>query len=85
VLWIDEAAFTRSAVNSLQSVREWVLENFMLFDALHFNRLCVNDYLTKSNVVANLLSGVWYTDFLKGTIPLLLEDISLNICDGMWF
>lgn len=92
VLWIDEAAFT-SALNSLQSVREWVLENFVPFDALHFSRDLVSvfgphsldGYLTKSNVAVNDLSGVWYTDFLQGTVPLLLEDISLNICDGMWY
>jgi hypothetical protein len=42
VLWIDEAAFTRSAVNNLQSINECVLENFVPFDALHFNRNLVS-------------------------------------------
>lgn len=32
VLWVNEAAFTRSGVNHLQNAREWALLN-----ALHFN------------------------------------------------
>jgi hypothetical protein len=45
----------------------------------------VDDYLIEQFMIVNHLSGIQYANFLTRTFPLLLNDVPLNVHDGMWF
>jgi hypothetical protein len=36
-------------------------------------------------MIANCLGGIVCTDILEGTLSLLLKNVPLNVCEGLWF
>jgi hypothetical protein len=63
----------------------------MLLYALYFNKGCVNIWI---RIVGDYLTGLYMrenfyriknADFLKRTLPLLFEDVHLNIHESRWF
>jgi hypothetical protein len=54
-------------------------------DLVLFGPGIICDNLSGPYVIANHLSGTWYDDILKRTIPLLFEDVPFNFHKSIWF
>jgi hypothetical protein len=93
VLFTDEASFTRDGINNFHNNHVWADENpHATFESRHQQRFSVNvwagifaDRLIGPYVLPNRLSGASYLQFIRDTLPELLDEIPLEDRTSMWF
>lgn len=93
ILWTDESSFKRDGYLNLHNLHAWCLEN------PHLMREDRNQYQFKVNMWTGILkgrvigpfelpanlNGQNYLNFLQNDLPILLEEVPLNIYREMWF
>lgn len=93
ILFTDEATFTRRGIFNWRNSHSWELENPHLPREVHFqqefsiNIWCgiLSDNIVGPFVLPRPLNGENYLNFLINDLPLLLEDIPLNLRQNFWF
>lgn len=95
ILFTDEACFGRDGITNMRNSHVWspMEENPHATYETHFQtRFSVNvwcgiigNHLVGPFVLEHRLTGQLYLNFLQETLPLLLEDIPLDVRQGMWF
>jgi hypothetical protein len=92
VLWTDEAGFTTDRVMNLNNLHVWAEENPHPTRSSSFqHRFSVSvwagivDYhLIGPYVIEDRISGAQYLNFLQETLPILTDDLPLNVRQDMW-
>lgn len=93
VLFTDEANFSRNAIMNFHNDHFWADENPHVIRETHFQEQfslnvwvgIIDDYLIGPFFLPARLTGESYTDFLQHHLPILLEDVPLNVRANMWF
>ncbi|CAH2092765.1 unnamed protein product [Euphydryas editha] len=93
VLWSDESRFERSGVFNIHNYHTWAIENPHAVRASTFqDRFSVNLWSGVLNgkligpfQLPTRLDGAAYKNFLENELPLLLEDVSLELRRTMVF
>lgn len=93
ILATDEATFTRNGVTNFHNNHVWAVENPHAVKRTHFQHRfslnvwagVLNGMLIGPYFFPARLTGDIYLDFLRNTLPQLLEDIPLNVRQNMWF
>lgn len=93
VLFTDEAGFTRNGMFNYRNEHVWSHENpHAIVQFRHQHQFSVNvwagivgDCLVGPFVFPERLNGVIYRNFLENELPILLEDVPLNIRNHLWF
>uniref|UniRef100_V5GHS2 Transposable element Tc3 transposase n=3 Tax=Anoplophora glabripennis TaxID=217634 RepID=V5GHS2_ANOGL len=93
ILFTDEATFTRRGVFNWRNSHSWELENPHLPREQHFqhefsiNIWCgiLSDNILGPFVLPRPLNGENYLNFLTNDLPLVLENIPLNLRQTFWF
>jgi hypothetical protein len=91
VLWINGKAFTKSGVNNPHNSHERALWNPHSIQCSSFQQrfnICIlariiGNYIPGPYMVENHLNGIKYTDFVERTLPLLVEDVPLDVHEGV--
>jgi hypothetical protein len=93
VLFTDEASFNRDGIINYHNNHEWAYENpHTIHQARHQVQFKINvwmgivgDCLLGPFVLPERLNGDDYRDFLENDLPLLLEEVPLNVRNSIWF
>lgn len=93
VLYTDEACFTRDGCFNSRNSHVWSEDNPRethqrgYQQRFSVNVWCgiVHDHIIGPHIFPDRLTGHLYREFLEDTLPLLLEDVPLNIRHGMWY
>lgn len=93
ILFTDEATFTRRGVFNWHNNHAWELENPRLTRERHFqhefsvNIWCgiIGDFIIGPFQLPTRLNGDQYLQFLNRDLINLLDDVPLNVRQGMWF
>lgn len=93
VLFTDEATFTRAGLFNTHNMHSWEEENPHEVHRFRFqHRFSVNvwagivgDCLIGPYLMPSPLNGQRYGTFLRETLPLLLQDVPLDVRRRMWF
>lgn len=93
VLFTDEASFNRQGIFNSKNNHIWAQENpHSIIQRGHQVRFSVNvwagvldNFLIGPYILPNRLNTQAYTVFLRDVLPELLEDIPLEVRQGMWF
>lgn len=93
ILFTDEATFTREGIFNHQNWHHWAEENpHNITENKHQHRFSANvwagivgNHLIGPYVFVARLTGDAYNAFLHNTLPLLLEDVPLNVRRTMWY
>lgn len=91
ILVTDEASFTCNGIHSFRNTHYWALENPHVIRRTHFQQRfsvnvwagIVNGVLIGPYILENRLTGALYFQFLRDTLPVLLEEVDLNIRQRM--
>lgn len=86
-LFCDEATFTRDGINNFHNEHVWAIENPHAVRETHFQRRfsvnvwagIVNNEVIGPHIFDGNLNSEMYRAFLENELPLLLEDIPLQI------
>lgn len=93
VLWTDEATFTSCGRVNLHNMHYWSQTNpHWMREVDHQNRWSVNvwcgvlgDRIIGPFVFDGHLNGESYLNFLENDLPILLENIPLDVRTSMWY
>lgn len=93
VLFTDEAKFTRDAIMNFHNNHQWAEENpHAIMQSRHQQTFSCNiwagivgDYLIGPMFLPDRLNGQNYRYFLENDLPLLLENVPLEIRHQLWF
>lgn len=93
VLFTDEASFQRDQIVNFHNQHVWADENpHAIVQSRHQHRFSVNvwagivgDVLIGPHVLPPTLNGARYHDFIRDTLPVLLEHVPLQVRHNMWF
>lgn len=93
VLFSDESSFTNHGIVNRHNMHYWSLENPQwLREVEHQRPWTVNVWcgiignkLIGPHIIEGSLNGPKYQDILENELPILLEDLSLEIRQNMWF
>ncbi|KAJ8889769.1 hypothetical protein PR048_009272 [Dryococelus australis] len=93
ILLTDKATFTNHRCVNLRIMHYWATENPLWVRQVEHqqhwkvNVWCgiVGDYVTGPYLSQGTITSCMYARFLRETIPVLLADMPLDICRGMWF
>lgn len=93
ILFTDEASFTRSGITNLHNEHVYSDENPHATKVTHYQHEfrvnmwagIINNFLIGPIVIPNNLNGNSYLIFLQETLPILLDDLPLNLLRDMWF
>ena len=93
ILVTDEAIFTRNGIHNFHNTHYWSLENPHVTRRTHFQQRfsvnvwagIVNGILIGPFILDNRLTGALYFQFLRHNLPVLLEEVPLNVRQRMWF
>lgn len=93
ILFTDEANFSRDAIRNFHNNHVWAKENpheiredrFQHQFSLNVWVGIVGDFLIGPVFIPERLTGNVYCNFLKHTLPDLLEDVPLATRNAMWF
>lgn len=93
VLFSDESSFTNHGTVNRHNMHYWSIENpHWLREVEHQRQWSVNvwcgivgDKLVGPYFIEGNLNGEKYRDFLQNQLPLLLEDVPLDVRQQMWF
>lgn len=93
ILVTDEAIFTRNGIHNFRNTHYWALENPHATRRTNFQQRfsvnvwagIVNGVLIGPFILENRLTGALYLQFLRDTLPVLLEEVAVNIRQHMWF
>lgn len=93
VLFTDEASFTREGIFNSRNSHVWAEDNphatlvrgYQEKFSVNVWAGIIGDYLIGPYILPNRLNSPVYLVFLRDILPGLLEDVPLNIRDGMWF
>ncbi|KAL1488282.1 hypothetical protein ABEB36_015233 [Hypothenemus hampei] len=93
VLVTDEATFTRNGVNNFRNTHVWSMENPHAVRRTTFQQRfsfnvwsgMINGMLIGPFFLPDRMTGANYLNFLQNNLPVLLEDVTLNIRQIMWF
>lgn len=93
ILWSDEATFTQEGIINTHNLHYWSDENPHQYRERAFQRRwSINIWcgLLKNSVIGphifpNALSAATYREFLNENLPVLLDDIPLNIRQVLWY
>jgi hypothetical protein len=91
VLWYDKAGFARDGMMNLQNLHVWAEENPYPTRSSSFqHRFSVNvlagivdDHLTGPYVMEDRIGCAQYLNFLQETLPILTDDLPLNVRQDM--
>lgn len=91
-LFSDEATFTRNGITNLHNEHVWDIENPHAISENNFqHRFSVNvwggiidNVLLGPHIFDGNLNSLMYRDFLRDQLPLLLENVPLNVRRQMW-
>lgn len=92
ILVMDEATFTRNGMNNFRNTHVWSIDNPHAIRRTNFQHRfsanvwagIVNGILVGPFILPDRLTGDVYLDFLQNNLPVLLEDVPLNIRQAMW-
>ena len=93
ILWTDEATFTSSGRVNLRNMHYWSETNpHWMREVDHQNRWSVNvwcgvvrDRILGPHIFNGHLNGETYLNFLETVLPILLEDVTLDVRRSIWF
>jgi len=93
VLFSDEATFTRAGIFNNHNTHSWQQENPHEVHRFRYqHRFSINvwagivgDFLIGPYLMPSPLNGQQYVSFLRETLPLLLDDVPLDVRRRMWF
>lgn len=93
LLYTDEASFTRDGVFNMHNTHIWSDENpHAIRETGHQRKFSINvwagiidQYLIGPYVLPNRLNGPGYLHFLEDILPVLLEEIPLQLRQRMWY
>lgn len=93
VLFTDEASFSREAIINYHNNHLWAEDNpHGIVEAHHQHKFSVNvwvgiigEHLIGPHFLPLRLNGDSYCNFLEHHLPILLEDVPLEIRHHMWF
>ena len=93
ILFTDEATFTREGIFNHHNRHHWTEQNpHNIIEQNHQHRFSVNvwagilgNHLIGPYIFPATLNGNTYNAFLLNTLPLLLEDVTLNVRRSMWY
>lgn len=93
ILWTDEATFTSCGRVNLHNMHYWSEENpHWMREVDHQNRWSVNVWcgILGNRIIGpfifnNHLNGESYLDFLQNDLPILLEEVPLDIRRSLWY
>lgn len=93
VLFSDESEFTRDGINNFHNQHLWDNVNpHGIIESNHQRRFSCNvwagivgSYLLGPVFLPPRLNGQLYHDFLLNELPLLLEEVPINVRRDMWF
>src|SRR6195952_3782061 len=93
VLFTDEANFSKNAIMNFHNNHTWADENPHEIVEWHFqNQFSLNvwlgiidDHLIEPYFLPQRLNGEIYRQFIEVDLPLLLEDVPLQLRNDMWF
>lgn len=89
----DEACFTKDGIVNLHNLHYWAMENPHVLRETHsqerFSVNCwagiVGDYIIGPHFLPPRLNAETYLDLLEHELPILMEDIPLDIRRNLWF
>lgn len=93
ILWTDEATFTNTGEINLHNMHYWSSDNPRWMRQVdHQHRWSINvwcgilgDKIIGPFIFNGHVNGIMYLNFLRDHLPMLLEDVSLEIRRTMWF
>lgn len=93
ILFTDEANFSRNAIINFHNNHNWAQENPHAVTATHFQEQfslnvwigIIGDHLIGPFFLPGRLNGNFYCNFLQNDLPLLLENIPLQLRQQMWY
>lgn len=93
ILVCDESCFTRNGIMNFRNMHYWHIENPHAIRRTNFQQTfsvnvwagLVNNMLIGPFVLPNRLNGANYLNFLRNDLPILLEDVPLDVRQRMWF
>lgn len=93
VIFSDEASFSRDGIFNYHNSHVWAFENpHEIVEKRHQQTFSVNvwagiigDNLLGPVFLPNRLNGVNYLEFLQEQLPVLLEDVPLNVLQNHYF
>lgn len=92
ILVCDESHFTRDGIMNAHNMHYWSRENPHVIRRTNFQRTftvnvwagLLNDSLIGPFILPNRLNGDTYLNFLRNELPILLEDVPLDVRQRMW-
>ena len=94
ILWTDEATFTRRGrLLNMRDEHLWMHGNpYAMREDRFQNQFCVNVWIGIINnrligpfFLSDRLNGEYFLHFLQEELPILLEDLPLNVRQQLWF
>lgn len=94
VFFTDEAGFSRNGITNSHNMHLWAEENphgtivthhQHQFEPINVWVGIIGQYLIGPFILPRRLNGESYLDFLQNNLPLLLEDLPLEIRRNLWF
>lgn len=93
ILFTDESIFTRNGIQNFHNTHFWATENPHAIRRTNFQQRfsvnvwagIVNGQLIGPFILQNRLSGAIYLEFLRETLPVLLEEVNLDVRRQMFF
>lgn len=93
ILWTDEATFTRRGILNMRNEHLWLHENpFAMREDRFQHQFSVNVWIGIINnrligpfFLPNRLNGEYFLHFLQEELPVLLEDLMLNVRQRLRF
>lgn len=93
VLFTDEASFTRNGIFNFHNEHFWADGNpHIIHQSRHQQQFSINvwagiieNYLVGPFILPRRLDGQAYLHFLQENLPILLEDVPLNVRSHLWF
>ena len=93
ILWTDESTFTREGVFNTRNSHVWSYDNphattirsFQAQWTLNVWAGIIGDHILGPFFLPARLTGEAYLNFLENDLPILLEDVALNVRRNMWY